>query len=394
MTSYRSLANALCAAMLAAMPVAALAQAHGPASDSPPVKPGVTTWLEPTAAPVFPQTDAEKKAGMQDGRTLPTPEFLQPQLDAALPAFAPTKGLRITRTFKAGSSDVLPGLVDGWVKAFQKYQPGFKLEVERPLAGSLGALELIKGNLDLVFVSRELKPSDVSGFRDKFGYDPFSMPISGGTWRHFGFLDAMAFMTHPGNPIRQLSFAQIDAAFSSTRHRGGKPIKTWGDLGLTGEWANRPVHLYGIKPWNGFEEFIRQRVLSVPGKRGEWNDSIHFDDTFFAVARRVAADPDALGYTGMSAIDSEVAIVPVTTGEGPALEPNYKNVAMADYPLTRVIYLNTNAPKGKPLDPALAEFARFILSREGQAVILKQGIYLPLRARQVTASLDYMKSPR
>lgn len=394
MTSYRTLANALCAALLATLPAAALAQAHGPASDAPPIKPGVTTWLEPTAAPVFPQTDAEKKAGMQDGRTLPTPEFLQPQLDPALTAFVPTKGLKIKRVFKAGSSDVLPALVEGWVAAFQKYQPGFKLEIERPLAGSLGALELIKGNLDLVFVSRELKPSDVSGFRDKFGYDPFSMPISGGTWRHFGFLDAMGFMTHPSNPIRQLSYAQLDAAFSSTRHRGGTAIKTWGDLGLTGEWANRPVHLYGIKPWNGFEEFIRQRVLSVPGKRGEWNDQIHFDDTFFAVARRVAADPDALGYTGLSAVDSEVKIVPVTTGEGPALEPNYKNVAMADYPLTRLVYLNTNAPKGKPLDPALAEFARFIVSREGQAVILKQGIYLPLRAKQASASLTYLNAPR
>ena len=370
---------------------ASMAQASASAAaDAPAVKPGSVVWLEPAAAEVHPQTDAEKQAGMQSGRTLPDRELLQPDLDPALPAYVPTRGLKVVHSFRAGSSDVLPALVDGWVAAFRKYHPGFKLTVERPLAGSLGALELIKGNLDLVFVSRELKPSDVSGFRDKFGYAPFSVPISGGSWRHFGFLDALGIMVHPSNPIAQLDFTQLDAAFSATRHRGGKEIKTWGDLGLTGEWASRPVHLYGIKPWNGFEEFMRQRILSTDGKRGEWNGNFHFDETFFAVARRVAADPDALGYTGLSAIDSQVKLVPVSIAPGGTpLSPNYENVASARYPLSRVIYLNTNAKSGAALDPALHEFLRFVLSREGQAVVSAQGIYLPLRASQVSASRGY-----
>ncbi|MBS0478010.1 MAG: substrate-binding domain-containing protein [Proteobacteria bacterium] len=356
----------------------------------PPIKPGGVTWIEPSAPPVYPQTDAEKKAGMQDGRTLPAPELLQPSLDPALPHYVPTKGLRIKASFRAGSSDVLPGLVAAWVAAFRKYHPGFQLTIERPLAGSLGALELIKGNLDLVFVSRELKPSDISGFSAKFGYPPFSVPISGGTWRHFGFLDAIAFMVNPQNPIRQLTFDQLDAAFSATRLRGGKPIKTWGDLGLTGEWADKPVHLYGIKPWNGFEEFVRERVLSTPQGRGEWNDQIRFDETFFKIARRVAADPYALGYTGLSAIDSEVKVVPVSVDGAPALSPSYENVASAAYPLSRVLYLNTNARSGAALNPSLHEFVRFILSKEGQAVVREQGIYLPLRATQVAASRSYL----
>lgn len=378
-------------ALLCGQLVAAPAQASGPAaSDAPPVKPGFTTWIVPTASEPHPQSDEEKKAAQQEGRELPTPELLQPSLDPSLPPYTPTPGLKIKRTYQAGSSDVLPGLVTAWVEAFQKYHPDFALTIDKPMAGSLGALELIKGNLDLVFVSRELKPSDVSGFREKFGYEPFSVPISGGSWRHFGFLDSMGFMVHPDNPIRELSFAQLDAAFSSTRHRGGKQVQRWGDLGLTGKWADKPVNLYGIAPWNGFEEFVRQRVLSVDGKRGEWRDNITMDATFFAVARRVAADPYALGYTGLSAIDSEVKILPVSTGEGPALSPTYEAVASARYPLARLIYFNTNANPARPLDPELREFLRFILSREGQAVIRDQGIYLPLRSEQVRASQGYV----
>jgi phosphate transport system substrate-binding protein len=355
------------------------------------MKPGQVVWVEPSAAEVHPQSDAEVKAGMDKGRALPEPELLQPDLDPGLPHYVPDHRVRFAKTYKVGSSDVLPGLVQAWIDAFRKYQPHFSMTIQKPLAGSLGALELIKGNLDAVFVSRELKPTDISGFHDRFGYDPLSVPISGGTWRHFGFLDAIAIMVNPQNPVRQLSFEQLDAAFSSTHWRGGQGIRTWGDLGVTGEWANKPVHLYAIKPWNGFEEFVRQRVLSTPGHRGEWSDSISYDKLFFNVARRVAADPLSLGYTGLSAVDSEVKIVPVSKDGAPAVSPSYENVARAAYPLSRVTYFNTNARSGAALDPALKEFLRFVLSREGQQIVRTQAIYLPLRAGQVTASIQRLQ---
>lgn len=376
--------GALASCALVAMPSHASDQ---PAPPAPPVKPGVVSWPLPTAPLVFPQTDEEKKLGMEVGRTLPRPELLRPNLDPGLPHYVRSGKVRYSGTFRVGSSDVLPGLVEGWVAAYRKYNPGFKLTIERPLAGSLGALELIKGNLDGVFVSRELKPSDISGFHDKFGYDPLSVPISGGTWRHFGFLDAIGIMVHPDNPIRKLSFKQIDAAFSDSRVRGGQPVKTWGDLGLTGEWAQKPVHLYGIQPWNGFEEFVRQRVLSTPGHRGEWSKSFFFDPTFFNVARRIANDPYALGYTGLSAVDSEVKVVPISVEEdGVGLAPTYENVASAAYPLSRLVYFNANPKSAAFQNPAMRDFVRFILSYEGQKVVQEQGIYLPLRGFQVSAS--------
>lgn len=372
--------------VLLALTPAALAA--GEAAPAPAITPGPVTWVLPPAAEVVAQTDEQKKAAQANGRTLPTPELLQPSLDTGLQPFAPTKGLKISKGFKAGSSDILPTLVEAWVAAFQKYHPGFRIEIDKPMAGSLGTLELIKGQVDFVFVSRELKPTDISSFQEKFGYGPTSVPISGGSYRHFGFLDSMAFIVHKDNPLEKLSFRQLDALMSTTRHRGGAVVRTWGDLGVTDPaWRGREIKVYGIKPWNGFEEFIRQRVLSLGAKRGEWREDIHMDPVVFPVARRVAADKDALGYTGLSVVDSAVKIIPVGVEDGgPFLAPSYENVADASYPLSRLVFLNTNRKPSDKLDPALDEFLRFILSREGQAVVREHGIFLPLRASQVEAS--------
>lgn len=367
--------------------------ASGDSLPAPPPVPGNVEWPLPSALPVRPQTDQEKRLGQEVGRTLPTPELLQPTLDTGLVPYSPTPGLTIDRHFKAGSSDVLPSLVEAWVAGFRRHFPGFSLELARPLAGSIGARELIAGRLDLVFVSRELKPTDISDFRASYGHDPFSVPVSGGSYRHFGFLDALAFMVHPDNPIERLSLQQLDAILSTTRHRGGAAIRTWGDLGLSGEWADRPINVYGIRPWNGIEEFVRQRVMSVDGRRGEWREDMHFDPTFFPIARRVSADPSGLGYTGMSVVDSAVKVVQVGTEDGSAyVAPTYEAVASAEYPLSRLIYLNTDRPPGQPLDPGLHEFLRFILSADGQAVVARHAIFLPLRASQVDSSLAQLRN--
>ena len=354
-------------------------------------QPGMVDWLAPPVAPSKPQTDAEKAEGMKSGRALPEPELLQPTIDAALPAYTPPANTRLTGHFKAAASDVLAKLVGMWIQAFNKRYPDVVIDLTPPFAGSLGAKELAGGNLDMAFVSRELKPDDITGFKAKFGYDPLSVPVSGGTYRHFGFLDAVGFMVNRDNPIDALSFDQLDAILSTTLHRGGKPITTWGQLGLTGEWADRPIHIYGVKPWNGFEEFIRQRVLSEPGKRGEWRTDIHFTETVFAIAGEVAADKYGIGYSGLAYIDSPVKMLPVAAASGDYEAPSYENVARATYPLARLTFVNINRAPGKPLDPAMAEFIRFICSRDGQQVILDQAIFLPLRAGQAESSRNLVK---
>ncbi|MDI1335176.1 MAG: substrate-binding domain-containing protein [Lacunisphaera sp.] len=334
-----------------------------------------------------PPTPPEQALWKQQGRTLPVPEKQQPALDDTLPRYEPRRDLELSGHFKGASSDVLAALTKQWIAAFQKYYPKVILDLPPPYAGSLGALELIKGDLQFVMVSRELKPTDVSGFAEKFGYPPFSAPISGGTYRHFGFLDAISFFVHPDNPLKQLTLDQIDALYSSTHHRGGAAITTWGQLGLTGEWADQPVHLWGVKPWNGFEEFIRQRALSVGDKRGEWREGINFTETVFPISPAVAADRYALGYAGLAYIGDDVKLVSLASSAGgPAVAPGIDEVYAARYPLCRLVFFNTNKHPGQPLEPVLAEFLKFILSREGQQIILDQAVFVPLRAGQAATS--------
>ena len=362
--------------------IAAAALAFGATACAQPM----IEWVVPAVPTNKPQTPEQVEAGRQKGRILPPPEALQPTLDSALPSYQPRME-KLSGTFKGGSSDVLTVLVGKWFEKFKAYHPDVNLSIVPPYAGSLGAIELIKGDLDFVFVSRELKPGDLKSFKEKFRYDPTSIPITGGSYRHFGALDAMAFYVHKDNPFEKISYDQIDAIYSSTHHRGGKPITKWGELGLTGEWADKPIKVWGIKPWNGFEEFIRQRVLSKGDKRGEWREDINFEKVVFPMAKRVADDRYAIGYTGIAYIDQPVKVIPVSeSANGPFVAPTYENVALTTYPLTRLIFFNVNKPPGKPLPPAIDELLRFVLSKEGQQVVLDHGTYIPLRASQVQGS--------
>ena len=344
-------------------------------------------WVIPALPSNKPQTPEQAEAGRQQGRQLPAPEVLQPMLDRALPAYQPRKDLKLTGAFKGASSDVLTTLVQKWFEKFKTYHPGVTLAISPPYAGSYGAGELVKENVDFVFVSRELKPDDIKEFKTKFGHDPLSVPVVGGSYRHYGALDAVAFFVHKDNPIEKITFEPLDAMYSATRHRGGKPITKWGDLGLTGEWADKPIKLYGIKPWNGFEEFVRQRVLGKGDKRGEWRDDIAFEKVVFPMAKNVANDRYGIGYSGVAYIDAAVRMIPLAANAGDAPQaPTYENVALAAYPLSRLIFFNANKAPGKPLPPVLDEFLRFMLSREGQQVVLDHASYIPLRAWQVQGS--------
>src|ERR1700741_2019736 len=173
-------------------------------------------WVLPAMPTNKPQTEHQAEEARQKGRDLPAPEILQPMLDAQLPAYQPRRDIQVSGTLKGASSDVLTVLAQKWMDKFKTYHPNATLSIAPPYAGSLGAIELIKGDLDFVFVSRELKPDDIKQFKTKFGYDPLSVPISGGSYRHFGALDTVAFFVNKDNPLEQITFKQLDQMYSPT----------------------------------------------------------------------------------------------------------------------------------------------------------------------------------
>jgi len=343
-------------------------------------------WQLPPAPAHAVQTRAQDLAGMRVGRPLPRPEVLQPTLDPRLERFTPRYARTLSGTLRLMCSDTMPVLVRAWLRSFAHYYPEVHVVFGPPFEGNEAATALRQGRIEIAFVSRELKPTDVLSFQAKYGYRPTSIPVSGGSWRHFGFLDAVAVIVNPRNPVKRLTLKQLDAIFSRSHLRGDRAAVTWGAVGARGAWASRPIHVYGIKPWNGFEEFVRERVLDRGMTRGHWRRDIRFSRTVFPIARRVASDPDGIGYTGLSFVDAGVKILALGQGAD-AVSPTYTNVALARYPLSRVIYANVNLRPGAQLAPVVKEFLRLILSRPGQRDVRREGVFVPLREFQVKTAL-------
>jgi len=350
----------------------------------------VATWLAPFGAVADPPEWA------QAGRPAPPPEFLQPTLDAGL---APYRTSGAHGRLEGCAPPIVAALAAQWMRAFQAREPGVRVELSPPYLPPQGALnprlrDFLEGHLDFAFLTREMAASDVAQFRRVHGFDPLLLPVSGGSFRHFGFVDAVAVVVHRNNPLQGLSLAQLDAIFSRTRHRGqAAPAVTWGELGLP-EWTGRPVHVVGTGAWVGEESaratFFRERVMDGAAQRGEWRDDGRPPDAGDAVVTEaVAADPLAIGFTAMGHLTPGVrAIAIAVQPDSPLIEPSYENVARATYPLSRVFYLALARKPGHTLRPALEAWTRFLVSKDGQALVLAQGVFLPLREFQASQALE------
>ena len=338
-------------------------------------------------------TAADPKEWAQAGRPAPLREFLQPTLDAELPAYLPC-GAR--GTLEGTAPPIVVELLYGWLRAFREREPGVKIAVPAPYLPPQGSLNprlaaFLDGRLDFAFVTREMAASDVAAFRRAHGFDPLQIPVSAGSFRHFGFVDAVAIVVHKSNPLRGLTLAQLDAIFSRTRHRGhDRRVTTWDELGVQA-WAGKPIRVVGNGAWRGEESaratFFRERVMDAEGRLGEWRDDGRVPDAGDAiVTEAVGADPYAIGITGMGHLAPGVRAIAIGPRSGSLFEPTYENVARADYPLSRVFYLAVARRPGQPLPAPLDAFVRFLLSREAQGIVLDHGVFLPLRAGQVAAS--------
>jgi phosphate transport system substrate-binding protein len=159
---------------------------------------------------------------------------------------------------------------------------------------------------------------------------------------------------------------------------------------MTGEWADKPIHAWGVEPWNGFEQFIRLRVL----KGGEWRDGLSTEKLVIPLPDRVAADRYAISYAGIAYLKPDVAVKRIAVSEnpdGPFLKGTFDEVAAQTYPLARVMYFYVNRPPGKPIDPRVREFLLYVLSRDGQQAVVQDAIYTPLPFRFAKASLDRLR---
>jgi len=302
--------------------------------------------------------------------------FQAVKVDPALIAYQKTSG--VSGSLSSVGSDTMNNLMTLWAETFRKFYPNVKVQVEGK-GSSTAPPALIGGTAQFGPMSRPIKSTEIDQFSQRFGYKPTEIRTS---------YDALAVYVHRDNPIKQLSLAQVEAIFSKTRRRGYKQnITTWGQLGLTGEWANRPIGLYGRNSASGTYGFFKEVAL----KNGDYKDTVKEQPGSASVVQGVTEDRFAIGYSGIGYRTSGVKPVALAeTDAGPFMEGTYEQVTSGKYPLSRYLYLYLNKAPGKPLDPLPREFVKLILSREGQEVVVKDG-YMPLPAKIVQEELAKLK---
>jgi phosphate transport system substrate-binding protein len=296
-----------------------------------------------------------------------------PKLDPALPVYKPTSG--VSGNISSIGSDTLNNLMTLWAETFSRFYPSARVQIEGK-GSSTAPPALISGTAQLGPMSRAMKGTEIDQFEKKYGYKPTAIRTS---------VDALAVFVNKDNPLKCVTMAQVDAVFSKSRRHGYKEeIRTWGQLGLTGEWAGRPISLYGRNSASGTYGFFKEHSL----KNGDFKDEVKEQPGSASVVQGITVDRFAMGYSGIGYATAGVRAVPLAEKEGgKCYDADPEHAYSGSYPLARFLYVYINKAPGKAPDPITREFIKLIASKEGQEVVIKDG-YFPIPASIAREELD------
>jgi len=306
-------------------------------------------------------------------------------------------------------------LAERWAEEFRKWHPDVRFDFQ--LRSSQHAISsLIYGVSDISPLGRAITNAERLAFQREFNYQPFGVIAVTGSQSLSGWNPAVAILVNKRNPLAKLSMEQLDGIFGSRRTGGWtgidwdpsiargpeKDIRKWGQLGLRGKWANKPIRVLGYTLKYNFPDEIHNKVFHGGYK---WNDALEEysnktnpDGSLYLAGDQmmaeVARSPDAIAYaTGVLAtLDPNVKALPLSvTPKGPAVYPTIENVQNRSYPLAGEVFFYMNRKPGTALDPKVKEFMRYVLSREGQAQVMRDGKYLPLTAALAKEGRDALE---
>lgn len=298
------------------------------------------------------------------------------QVDPKLPPYEKTAG--ISGNLSSIGSDTMNNLATLWAEGFRKYYPSVKVQVEGK-GSSTAPPALIEGTAQLGPMSRKMKKEEIDKFEVKYGFPPTGIRTA---------LDGIAVYVNKDNPLNELTLEQVDAIFSKTRKGGYKEdITTWGQVGLTGEWANKPISMYGRNSASGTYGFFKEVALF----KGDYKDSVKEQPGSASVVQGVSEDKFGIGYSGIGYTTSNVKALKLAKKAGePAYGESYENVLSGKYPLARYLYVYVAIDPFKSgsekISPLTREFLEFAISKEGQEVVVKDG-YFPVPAKVASEEL-------
>lgn len=295
-------------------------------------------------------------------------------LDPELPEYEPVSG--VTGNLDSIGSDTLNNLMTLWAEAFQEVYPNVNIQIEGK-GSSTAPPALIEGTAQLGPMSREMKSGEVDKFEARFGYKPTKIGVA---------LDALAVYVHKENPLEALTLKQVDGIFGNTYKLGGGSLETWGELGLEDSWAARGVSAYGRNSASGTYGFFKSVALGG----GDFKGSVKEQPGSSAVVQGVSSDLYGIGYSGIGYKTSGVKVLGLSVSGGDAYQPTFENAISGDYPLARILYVYINLNPREKLDTLTREFLKFVLSREGQRIVVKDGYY-PLPASIAKKYVDMLE---
>jgi phosphate transport system substrate-binding protein len=294
------------------------------------------------------------------------PASAQLQVDINLPDYRRTLPQTLSKLNSVGSS-TLTQLLNRWSDDLKRLYPSFELEVTGGGSGSAPPA-LLEGRADLAPMSRPMNDAERTAFRTKFGYAPTQITVG---------LDAIAVFVNKNNPLKAISLRELDALYSVTRKRGGAEITNWGQLGLTGDWAQQPMRVFGPQSTHGMYNLFRSDVL----QGGEYRYDMRSEPVASAIVQGVGADDFAIGFASHVFASARARPLAVSAEPGgAAVAPNQHTVASSQYPLARRLYIYINRKPDTPLPAALAVLIGFICSKQGQSSAAQLGNY-PLTAQ-------------
>lgn len=297
-------------------------------------------------------------------------------VDSGLKGYAKTEG--VSGNLNSIGSDTLNNLMTFWAEGFRKQYPNVNIQIEGK-GSSTAPPALIEGTAQIGPMSREMKKSEIEAFEAKYGYKPLAIGVA---------LDSLAVYVNKDNPLEQLSLTQVDAIFSKTRKSGAtEEISTWGQVALTGEWAGKPMSLYGRNSASGTYGYFKENALA----KGDFKDTVKEQPGSASVVLSITEDKAGIGYSGIGYKTSGVKALALAKKDGEtAYAPTYENVLEGKYPLGRMLYLYVGKQPNQPLPKMVEEFLKYALSKEGQEVVVKDG-YLPLPAAIAEKQLNLLK---
>lgn len=301
----------------------------------------------------------------------------QATVDPAVKSYEAVPG--ISGNLAGVGSDTLLNMMTLWMEQFEKIYPNVTTSYIGKGSGTAPPA-LIEGTSQLGPMSRAMKDEELDAFEKKFGYQPTRITVA---------LDCLAVFVHKDNPVRGLTIPQVDCIFSSTRNSGYRNIETWGQAGLKGnpDWADIKIKLYGRNSVSGTYGFFKEHALL----KGDYKPTVQEMPGSAAVVNAVAKDRAAIGYSGIGYKTADVRALPIAPDhETPLARPTFENALDGSYPLGRALYIYVNKRPNEPLAPLTAEFIKFVLSKEGQEVVVKDG-FGPLPPAAIEKELAKIK---